>query len=82
MELYTRWPLGSGFFRSAKLSGCGAVGVRGSSLFLLRIVRGEGAPPFVHWAVGRHFHDFPFWMSTCCQHSLCTGFCVIGFSLL
>ena len=60
MELYTRWPLGSGFFRSAKLSGCGAVGVRGSSLFLLRTVRVEGALPFVHWAVGRHFHDFPF----------------------
>ena len=62
MESYTRWPLGSGFFRSAKRSGCGAVGIRGSSLFLLRTVRGEGALPFVHWAFGRHFHDFPFLM--------------------
>lgn len=40
-----------------KCSGRGDVGIRGSSLFLLHTVRGEGAPPFVHWAVGRHFHD-------------------------
>lgn len=57
MELYTRWPLGSGFFHSAKRSGRGAMCIRGSSVFLLRSVCGEGAPPFVHWAVGRHFHD-------------------------
>ena len=58
MESYTGRPLGSGFFRSAKCSGRGAVCIRGSSLFLLRSVHGEGAPPFVRWTVGRPIHDF------------------------
>ena len=63
MESYTGWPLGSGFFRSAKCSGRGAVCIQGSSLFLLRSVHGElppwGRPFIAPYKLSRLYTELP-----------------------